>query len=401
MRDVSFDKEALNITICNLYPDLKLISPVYFNNRTACHVSPNQQIDTGDTMEASFGIDSERDYLEGALLYKLQRKHVDKTDNQPNNSTVSTKDTTTNTYLLVVWNDGEKWINYRFYVYLIECANDFIWDEDKLWALCKEYEDKFHKNYKDNIITWLMNDGILMKTRFDITYGSDYKLDVIISEGVWGCNMLNPIKIDLERLVLSLSLLMVLMYAVSLHIRPSFKLNIHNQCLNIDLISPTYFTDYGLECHRSPNYKVCAGDIMSTGFISEEGGWFHTALIYRLQRRLSRESSDISKDTSSVVHLLVVWEVTGSDKLYTDVLVIEHDEGFIWNKKSLRDLHLENIYSVRRRPDSTTEIWSLNDNIALMTTFEIMNKDRTVNITISEAEKHHSTKMPIHIDLKR
>jgi hypothetical protein len=201
---VSFNKKALNITICNLYPDLELTSSVYFSDCAACHVPPTQQIDTNNTIEASFGVGPEQDCFKGALLYKLQRKHVDRADNQPNSSTVSIEDATTNMYLLVFWNNGWRWINYGFYVYLIECANDFTWDEDKLWTLCKKYSDKFHKNYKPNTCTWLMNDGALMKTRFDITYGSDYKWDIIISEGVWEYNIEKPIKIDPKRLVLSL-----------------------------------------------------------------------------------------------------------------------------------------------------------------------------------------------------
>jgi hypothetical protein len=44
-----------------------------------------------------------------------------------------------------------------------------------------------------------MNDGTLMKTRFDVTYGSDYKLDVIISEGTWRHDTKEPMKFDLKR----------------------------------------------------------------------------------------------------------------------------------------------------------------------------------------------------------
>jgi hypothetical protein len=389
----------LNVTICNLYPDLVLTSSVYFSECTACHVPPNQQIDTGDTMKASFGIGSKQDDLEGALLYKIQGKHVDRTGNQPISNTVSDKDT--NIYLLVVWNDGWKWSDYEFYVCLIACANDFTWDEDKLWTLYKKYMDKFHKNYKPNISTWLMNDGTLMKTKFNITYGSDYKLDVIISEGVWGYNTLKPLKIDPGRLVLSLLMLNVLMYTVRLSVQPSIKLNIHNQCLNFDLVSPTYVTDGCLECHRPFDYKVCAGDLTRSGFISKWDNEFYTVLIYRLQRRQRHELNEISKDTSSVSHLLVVWRLSKYNGLNADVLVVEYDEKLIWNEGDLKKLYDKNIDPFRLHPDSVTEIWSLNDSMALITISEIVNEDRIVNITISEIEKYHSMRTPIPIDLKR
>jgi hypothetical protein len=193
MCTVSFAKETLNITICNLYPDIELTSLVYFSDCTACHVSPDQQIDTDSTMVASFGIGSEQYYFKGALLYKLQRKH---------SSRVSIKETAASMYLLVVWDIG--WYVYGFYVRLIECTNDFTWDENKLWALHDQYKYEFRKTYKDSIITWLMNDSTLMKTKFDVIYGSDYKLDIIISEGTLKHDTKEPIQFDLKRLVLSL-----------------------------------------------------------------------------------------------------------------------------------------------------------------------------------------------------
>jgi hypothetical protein len=389
----------LNITVRNLYPDLELISPVYFSDCTACHVSPKQRVDTGNTMETSFGIGLKQKYLKGALLYKLQRKYVDRTDNQLGSNMVSNKGTTTNMYLLVVWNDGCD--SYGFYVYLIECPIDFTWDEDRLWILYKEYKEKFHENYRSNINTWLMNGGALMRTKLDVTYGSDYKLDIIISEGAWEHKMLKPMKIDPKTLVLSLSILDMPIYVAESRIPPSFKLNIHNQCLNIDLVSPTYFTDDGLECHRPPSYKVCTGETMRSGFMSEVDNQFNAALIYRLQKKLPHESSEISKNTSSAAHLLVFWRVTRSNELYTDVLVVEHDKRFVWNENDLEDLHIKNIDPSRLHSDSVTEMWSLNDNVALMTTSEVMNEDLIVDITISEVEKCHSTRTPIDIDLKR
>jgi hypothetical protein len=389
----------LNITIRNLCPDLELTSLVYFSDCIACHVSPSHQIDTNSTMVASFGIDKQ-DYFKGVLLYKLQRKHTCKTDNQPNSSTASIKDALANTYLLVVWDNGGEWTHYGFYVYLIEYTSDPIWNENKLWALHRKYGDKFHNNYKDSISTWLMNDGILMKTRSNMTYGSDYKWDITISEGVWERNMLKPMKINPKRLVLSLSMLIVLMYAVRFRARFPLKLNIHNQCLNVDLVSPIYFTRCDLECYRPPDYKVCAGDITRSGFISRKGKEFYGILIYRIQRRQSHESTEISEDTSSAAHLLVAWRFDSND-LYVDALMVEYDEGFIRDEYKLRKLYDENIYLSILHLGSTTEVWSLDNNAGLIAAFEIMNKDCTVNITISEVEKYHSMRTPIHIDLRK
>jgi hypothetical protein len=351
-------------------------------------------------METSFRLGPKQHYPECVLLYKLQRKQTDGTGNQLDSSTASIKDATANTYLLVICDDGWKLVNYGFYVYLIGCTDDFTWDEDKLWIFYKGYKEKFYKNHKDNIITWLMNDGTLLKTKFDITYGSDYKIDIVISEGTGKYDMEEPRKIDPKRLVLPLSVLIMLMNAVRLRIRPSVKLDIHNQCLSVDLISPTYFTDCDLECHRPPDYEVCAGNITRSGFISRAGNEFYAILIYKLQRRQLRESAETSEDTSDAAHLLVIWKYK-SKKLRADVLVVKYEKDFIWNKDNLEKLYDKNIYSSRLHPGSATETWSLDDSTTLMTTSNVMNEGLIVDITVSEVERCHSTRTPIHIDLKR
>jgi hypothetical protein len=198
---VSFDKEALNITIHNLHSGLELTSPVYYSIGMACYVSPSQKIDADDTMEASFGIDSKQDDFKGALLYKLQRKHATKT-NQSNSSTASIKDIATGVYLWVVWNVNDQ--HNRFYVHLIECVDDFAWDEDRLWTLYKQYNYILYKYRDTNIITWLMNDGAVMRTKRDVIYGSDYKLNIVLSEGTGKYDMEKPMQIDQEMSVLPL-----------------------------------------------------------------------------------------------------------------------------------------------------------------------------------------------------
>jgi hypothetical protein len=150
-------------------------------------------------METSFGLDSKQEIFKGALLYKLQRKHAARTDRQPNNSVASIEDTTTNMYLLVFWNIGGYFNTFR--VCPIECTDDFTWDEDKLWVLCHQYKDQLLKDYKSRTITWLTHSGSIMKIRRDIIFRSDYKLDIVISEGIAEYSIEKPMKIDQKRLV--------------------------------------------------------------------------------------------------------------------------------------------------------------------------------------------------------
>jgi hypothetical protein len=100
MRTTSFDKEALNITIHNLYPGLELIPPIYCSNGTTSHLFLSQQTDVGTIMKVGFGIFHDDLYFKCALLYKLQRKHTTKTDEQPNSNNTCIEDTETNVYLL-------------------------------------------------------------------------------------------------------------------------------------------------------------------------------------------------------------------------------------------------------------------------------------------------------------
>jgi hypothetical protein len=399
MCTVSSDIKALDITVHNQHPSLELTSQVYFSNGTACHVSPSRQTDTVSTMVASFETDSRKEAFEGALLYKLQRKHANGAGKQSNSSVTSIENTETSVHLLVVWDIDDD--HHIFCICLVEYVDDFNWDEDKLQALYWEYIERFYEFYDSNTITWLMRNGTVMKTRRDITYGSDCKLDIVLSEGTWEYGLEEPIKINPKRLVLPLSMLIMLMYALSLSIPLSFKLNIHNQCSNVDLVFPTYAISDELECHRPPDYKVCAGYTMKSGFIIKSDDASYGALIYRLQRRQLRESVEISEDASNAANILVVWEMSEFKGLYVDVLLVEHDKRFIWNKDDLGKLYSENSGRFRLFPGSATETWSLDDNVALMTTFKVMNEDRILDITVSEVERHSYARTPAHIDPER
>jgi hypothetical protein len=212
-------ERVLHITVHNLYPGLELTSPVYFSTSTRCHISSSQQTSTSTIMEASFGIDSRWEDFKGVLLYKLQRKYITRIDNQLNINTALIEDTAKNIYLLVVWNvDYHK---HEFYVFLIECTADFAWDKDKLWVLYWKYYDQIRSDYKSGVITWLIHGDTVMKMRYDVTYGSNYKLNIIISEETEKYNMERPIEIEPKRLVFPLSILIILTYVYIFLVFPS------------------------------------------------------------------------------------------------------------------------------------------------------------------------------------
>jgi hypothetical protein len=181
-----------------------LISPVYCSNGTTCQLSPGQQTDIDMALEASFGIDSKLKDFKGALLYKLRKKYATENYNTLDSDTVSIEDTAVSMYLLVIWDVKDEWDN--FCICLIECLADFAWDEDKLWALRNQHNDQFYKEYNYRRTTWLTQDGTMMETKRKVTYGSVYKLDIVISGKTGADSIKRPMKIDPKRLVLSLSM---------------------------------------------------------------------------------------------------------------------------------------------------------------------------------------------------
>jgi hypothetical protein len=164
-------------------------------------------------------------------------------------------------------------------------------------------------------------------------------------------------------------------------------------------VSPAYIVHGWLECCKAPDYKVCAGNIMRSGFIIKSGNEFDGALIYKLQRRQSHESTEISGDTSSIAQFLVVWRISASNKLYAAVLMVEYDKRL--DKDDLRELYHRNFGRFKLCPDATTETWSLDDNTALKTTFNIVDEDHILYITITEIERDNSAKIPTYIDSER
>jgi hypothetical protein len=363
-------------------------------------VPPSQQTFLGIIL-ASFGIASHQKDVKGALLYKLRRKCVTRTDNHLNNSTTPIGSTEKNIHLLAAWNIKDN--SRKFYACLIEFTDDLAWDEDKLWTLLHQYNDQFYKNHSYLDHSWLMHDGLGVRVRRDITYGSDYKLDIVIYEGTGTYNMNKSVKIDPKRLVLSLSMLIVLIYAARLYILPSVRLIIHNQCLNVNLVSPAYATSDELKCHRSPDYKVRARDTMKSGFIiNKSDNTSYGVLIYKLQGRQLYESADAGEDTSSTARLLVVWRISESMKLYADVLLIEHTKAFIWDRDKLNKLYHENHDRLNKYTNTISDTWLVDNNMVLKTTLNVRNlKGNTeLNISVSE-ERDECAIRPFSINLKR
>jgi hypothetical protein len=366
-------------------------------------------------MKACFGIVSMQKAFKGVLLYKLQRKYATRSGDHPNSNTAFVENTATNIYLVVIWGviNGHD----EFRIWLRECTDNFTWDEDKLWVFYEKFCFRpsyilYHKQ-----IPWLMRGDTVIKIRHDMTYGSDYKLDIVISEETGKCVMRKSMKIDPERLVLLLSTLIVLIYTIRPSIKSSLKsvihkffsfkkedylkLIIHNQCLNVNLVSSVYIINHRSKCRRSPSAKVYAGDIMRSSFIIRRNESYGV-LIYRLQGKRPYKSTKVDEDTTIAVHFLVIWYISRYKILYADVLLVEHDKAFTWNKDKLVRLYNENRSLLKKYNGTMSDTWFM-DNMVLKTTFSAsdLKGNRELNISISEEKKSDDTMRPFYIHPKR
>jgi hypothetical protein len=114
------------------------------------------------------------------------------------------------------------------------------------------------------------------------------------------------------------------------------SLNIHNQCQDINLISPVYFVDGG-KWHVAPDQKIDAHAIMRNCIeFDSEQDILKGALVYKMQRKRT-ESDKSAQDKSRRIQLLVAWHVEPTKELNVRALLIEHDSEL--NEDKLRKLH--------------------------------------------------------------
>jgi hypothetical protein len=156
---------ALNIH--NQCQNISLTSPVYFIHGGKWGIAPGSEIDVNTVMQNRIEFDAGWNILEGALVYMVQRKHVE-----------SAQDESKHIWLLVAWN-GEYTKGLHVCALLVEHNKRL--DEDRLrklyqkrWPLLKEQVS----NTKSN---WTLNDAAMLTTTINARNGG-YRWDIFISE---------------------------------------------------------------------------------------------------------------------------------------------------------------------------------------------------------------------------
>jgi hypothetical protein len=173
--------------LLNLYnqcQDINLTLSVYFTHSGRWHITPDQKIDADAAMQNRIELDSGQDILEGALVYRIQRRqHIE-------------SDRLKDIELLVTWHiDHAERSHIR--ALLVEHREEFNWNEDKLRELhqkCWQPLDAWINPIGSN---WLSDDTSVLATTIKAA-NRGYRWDIFISKGE-GDNVKRPLWIDAER----------------------------------------------------------------------------------------------------------------------------------------------------------------------------------------------------------
>src|SRR5690606_26774778 len=96
---------VMDVAVHNQYPDIELVSPVYFCNRGVYNEYPVERTDIGAMLKIdfSFGVDK---LPGGILMYEVQRKGNTESDHKSSSGATCSEcvvDTSKTMRLLVVW----------------------------------------------------------------------------------------------------------------------------------------------------------------------------------------------------------------------------------------------------------------------------------------------------------
>jgi hypothetical protein len=192
----------------------------------------------------------------------------------------------------------------------------------------------------------------------------------------------------------------VLICVVSLALQPLVLLNIHNQCQNVNLISPVYFV-HGGKLHVAPDQEMGASNVIRNSLRFHSGqGVLEGALVYRIQRRQHAESDESVHDELERIRLLVAWCSKYTGELRVCALLIEHDKEFNWDKDKLKELHKKYWYSLDTWVDNIRNKWLLDGTTILTTLVKAMDEGYRWDISISKGTKDN-TRRPVWVNTKR
>jgi hypothetical protein len=176
-------QSPVSLNIHNRCQDINLTSPVYFICGGGWNVAPEQEIDVNAVMSNRLEFDSGQDVLEGALVYRVQRKHAE-----------SAQDGTRHIQLLVAWHVDH---TEGLYVRELLVEHDRELDEDKLMKLHQKCWQSLNALVSPIGCNWLLNDAMVLTATIKAMNGG-CRWDIFISEGE-SDSIKRPLWIDTDR----------------------------------------------------------------------------------------------------------------------------------------------------------------------------------------------------------
>jgi hypothetical protein len=377
------------MTVHNQYPEIELVSPVYFCNYSTYYEYPVERTDVGTVMKISFRFNLDQDESSGILMYELRRKSNARSGHQSSIDIISAKaieEALKMTRLLVTWDikcSGGPRVN----LVLVE-YNESVLSEDKLARLYDKVKD-IRSVHCLTSCTWLMCDDTALNIHRELVLKRGIESKITISEGVKDRHTVKPMWIGLERQVLLEAIYTFANLHCSLTFQSAVDVTIDNQFSNVKLTSPVYFIK-DATCHIQFPRQVNTSSIMKVNFRAGiDRDMFGGALLYHLQRE---------EDAPIIAQLLVIW----GHKFhipYSDTWLIKHEDTFVWNEDKLKKLH--DAYVSQYGASLRVTDWLLDDNTKLQTVHETSHEGFEMRVIISRLISLPPYMEPLLIDSNR
>jgi hypothetical protein len=177
-------QSSVSLNIYNKYQDINLTSPAYFIHGGKWHAVHDQEMGINAEVRSYFEFYSGQDVLEGALIYKLQRRQHAESDKL-------IQDESKIIQLLVAWH-VEHTKEPHVHALLVEHDREFDWDKDKLKRIHQKYWHSFNAFVSSIEDNWLLNDVTVLLTSLKWKRDS-YAFEITISEGTREGSHMEPL----------------------------------------------------------------------------------------------------------------------------------------------------------------------------------------------------------------
>jgi hypothetical protein len=203
-------------------------------------------------------------------------------------------------------------------------------------------------------------------------------------------------------------IMLIYIYIVSFNLQLPSCVTIHNQCPNVKLASPVYFSN-GAISPKLFNQQIDIDTAMRACFEIDTIN-FECVLLFKLKRHIESDkqhnmntsTTGADKNETMHIYMLVIFEVKDA-KPFSYVALVEHTKAFTWSENRLKELYDKNRGWLKKYNGITLVTWCMDDNATLKTSFKerVLEENFELSVSISEEEKSDYAMRPFCIHLER